>query len=137
MTPELIAPCGMNCGLCRAYQKEKGRCEGCRPGPNKRTRINCRIKTCAAKLESALPFCYTCGAFPCGRLKKLDARYRAKYHMSEISNLEYIRDNGLDEFLLCEEERWTCVKCGSTVCVHNPVCAHCGVPVPEYGGGEK
>jgi len=81
------------------------------------------------KLESALPFCYTCHDFPCKRLKKLDARYRAKYGMSQIDNLENIRDNGLDEFLRREAGRWTCAQCGSVVCVHDATCASCGTPV--------
>lgn len=25
----LIAPCGMNCGVCIAYLREKNRCQGC------------------------------------------------------------------------------------------------------------
>lgn len=137
MTAELIAPCGMNCRLCSAYQKEKGRCEGCRPGPNRRSHKNCAIKNCADKPERALPFCCNCGEFPCQRLGKLDARYRAKYHMSEIENLEYIRDNGLDAFLQREEERWTCVKCGAVVCVHKTACAHCGTPVPDRTSQEE
>lgn len=131
MTAELIAPCGMNCRLCRDYQKEKGRCGGCRPGPDGRSLFECRIKTCAMKLESALPFCYACHDFPCRRLKKLDARYRAKYRMSQIENLENIRDNGLDEFLRGEADRWKCAECGSVLCVHNAACPSCGTPAPE------
>jgi hypothetical protein len=26
----LVAPCGMNCGICRAYLREKNKCPGCR-----------------------------------------------------------------------------------------------------------
>jgi hypothetical protein len=26
----LIAPCGMNCGVCMAYLREKNKCPGCR-----------------------------------------------------------------------------------------------------------
>ena len=29
-TPDLIAPCGMNCSLCRAYGRERKPCPGCR-----------------------------------------------------------------------------------------------------------
>ena len=30
MKSELIAPCGMNCGICYGYLREKNKCPGCR-----------------------------------------------------------------------------------------------------------
>ena len=30
MEKELIAPCGMNCGICKYYYREKDKCPGCR-----------------------------------------------------------------------------------------------------------
>ena len=30
MHPDLVAPCGMNCRLCHAYQREMNHCNGCR-----------------------------------------------------------------------------------------------------------
>ena len=32
LRPELIAPCGMDCGLCMGYLREKNTCGGCRAG---------------------------------------------------------------------------------------------------------
>jgi len=29
MSTVLIAPCGMNCRLCMAYQRDKKQCKGC------------------------------------------------------------------------------------------------------------
>lgn len=78
--------------------------------------------------ESALGFCYNCSDYPCRRLNQLDTRYRAKYHMSEIENLEYIKELGMEEFLRHEEVRWTCRKCGSIVCIHREVCSTCQEP---------
>ena len=40
-------------------------------------------------------FCFDCDKFPCDRLKRLDKRYREKYGMSEIENLNKIREIGL------------------------------------------
>ena len=44
----LIAPCGMNCGICYAYLREKNKCFCCHiEDPNKpKTRLNCKIKNC-------------------------------------------------------------------------------------------
>jgi hypothetical protein len=128
MLDELIAPCGMNCRLCVAYQRKNGRCPGCRPGPGRLSYKLCKIKNCDGMKESALGFCYNCAEYPCRRLVKLDNRYSAKYHTSLLGNLEYIRENGLDEFLRSEEERWTCKKCGGVLSIHREECPSCRAP---------
>jgi hypothetical protein len=55
--------------------------------------------------------------FPCERLKRLDKRYREKYGMSEVENLEYIRDEGIDNFIKSERKKWQSDK--GILCVHN------------------
>jgi hypothetical protein len=121
---ELIAPCGMNCGVCMAYLREKNKCPGCRaPDDGKPVSVTrCKIKTCG---RSGLKFCYGCGDFPCERVKHIDKRYRTRYNMSMIENLESIRSLGLRKFLANEKVRWTCSKCGGTVCVHKGYCISC------------
>lgn len=47
----------------------------------------------------------------------LDRRYRTKYEMSEIENLNYIRDKGIDAFIENERARWQSEK--GTYCVHD------------------
>jgi len=49
--------------------------------------------------KGKLRFCFECNNFPCKRLKALDKRYRMKYHMSMIDNLNFIKENGLEAFL--------------------------------------
>lgn len=127
MKAELIASCGMNCRLCMAYQREKKQCKGCN-GDNASKPYHCQkcaIKNCPVIQNSAVRLCYDCAKFPCRRLKQLDARYQAKYHMSMIANLETIRQYGMDKFLLQEEERWKCASCGGIVCVHRDTCPTC------------
>jgi rubrerythrin len=58
-------------------------------------------------------------------MKQLDKRYRTKYHMSMIENLENIRQNGMEAFLQSEETRWTCKVCGNILCVHRDACPAC------------
>ena len=62
-------------------------------------------------------YCFECDTFPCARLKQLDKRYRTKYEMSMIENLEYIRDHGIRKFVKHEEKRWT--KGDKIYCVHH------------------
>jgi len=43
-----------------------------------------------------------------------------------IDNLEFIKNNGIKAFLKKEKEKWTCKKCGGTICVHGGFCLNCG-----------
>ena len=122
----LIAPCGMNCGICMAYLRKRNKCVGCNiesPQRAKHCSI-CKIKNCTERPEGS-QFCFDCTKYPCTRLKHLDKRYRTKYAMSMIENLNRIRDLGLDRFMEVENTRWVCPECGNPICVHNKRCYHC------------
>ena len=127
LTAILIAPCGMDCGLCIGHFRDKKRCPGCHGEDKNKPKhcVVCRIKNCEKLASSEATFCYTCAKFPCARLRQLDKRYRTKYGMSMIDNLESIREIGLDEFVVQEKERWTCPECGSLICVHREDCMTC------------
>ena len=134
MNEELIAPCGMNCGVCIAYLGMKNDlnrhgfkrtyCQGCLPRGK-----NClHMGDCCEKLGKGLVrFCYECTDFPCKRLKSLDKRYRTKYHLSMIENLKAIKEKGIDDLLKQEAEKWACPDCGGTICCHNGLCLDCGI----------
>ena len=125
---ELIAPCGMNCGLCMCYLREKNTCEGCRSGDEGKAKsvLACTIRKCEAVRVSESGFCSDCAKLPCPRLKRLDARYRKKYRMSMLENLRTIREDGIVLFVESERERWTCPECGGVQCVHTAECIYCG-----------
>ena len=127
MKKELIAPCGMNCAICMAYLREKRKCPGCREIYINEpvTRAKCRIKNCDELNKNNLKFCYECNKFPCDRMKRLDKRYRTKYHMSMIENLNFIKENGVKKLLEKEINKWTCPKCGGTISCHNGYCYTC------------
>ena len=116
ITQNLIAPCGMNCGICKAYLRDHNPCHGCNnAGLNKpKTRIHCRLRICGKRRGK---FCCDCSEFPCDRLRHLDHRYRTRYGMSQLENLEFIRDNGIRKFVAAERRRWTSEK--GTFCVHD------------------
>lgn len=128
MSAALIAPCGMNCRLCRAFVREKNACPGCRGEDSlkPKTRILCRIKTCGKIVRGGARYCFCCAGFPCDRLNSLDKRYRTRYGMSMIDNLRNIRKSGIRRFLENEKKRWACPECGETICVHEPQCLSCG-----------
>jgi hypothetical protein len=134
MNEELIAPCGMNCGICSGYLaarydvKSKGikmpYCTGCRPRNKQCAFLK---KRCSLLLEGKVQYCYECKDYPCERLVHLDKRYRSLFRMSMVENLEYIRDNGITQFLEREDEKWRCPECGAVICCHNGICFNCGL----------
>ncbi len=128
MKSSLIAPCGMNCGICIAYLREKKKCPSCRVFDKDEpvSIAKCKIKTCNELKNNNLKFCFKCKNFPCERMKHLDKRYRTKYNMSMIENLDYIKKFGIREFVKNEKIRWTCSQCGGTICVHRGYCYNCG-----------
>jgi hypothetical protein len=130
--PELIAPCGMNCALCRAYNayihgipRQRGKvthCTGCLPRAK-----NCYIKRGCKKLSKhQIQSCSECETMPCKKLDHLDQRYRERYSMSMVENLKIIKTQGIQEFLKSQAERYTCPSCGDVVCVHDGKCYSCG-----------
>lgn len=124
----LIAPCGMNCCLCMRYLRDKNTCAGCRTSDDGKAKsvLACAIRKCEALRSTTSGFCFECDAFPCARLQRLDIRYRTKYRMSMLENLEVIRDSGIEAFVESERERWTCPECGGMQCVHAAACIYCG-----------
>ncbi len=123
----LIAPCGMNCGLCVGFQRSSNRCPGCRVADagKPKTRTGCRIKACAAERGGS---CAGCPELPCALMRHLDRRYRSKYGMSMVANLRRIEAVGRRQFMKEEAVKWACTGCGATICVHRPACLACGNP---------
>ena len=123
----LIAPCGMNCGTCIAYLREKNKCPGCRIiSTEKAISVKkCIVTECSSLKETTSKFCYDCEKYPCRRIKNLDKRYSTKYRTSFIENLAIIKEQGLDNFLAFETIRRTCINCGSVLSVHRDKCIKC------------
>jgi len=130
-TPELLAPCGINCGVCKAYLaysrgvlKKRGsvtHCLGCLPR-NK----NCFIKRGCAKLsKNMVRFCFQCNTMPCSNLDRVDRRYREHYGISLVGNLREIEENGLEAFLKSQEAKYKCPECGDVISVHDRKCYLC------------
>ena len=132
MNDELIAPCGMNCGICSRYLalkydiRSKGismaYCMGCRPRDRKCTVLK---KRCELLEAGRVKYCFECDNFPCTDLKKLDSKYRSKYHMSMVDNLIEIKEQGIDRFITSQETKWRCPGCCGTICCHNGLCFNC------------
>ena len=130
--PDLLSPCGMYCGICKAYQaqlynvpRQRGSvtyCAGCRPRAK-----NCYIKrNCPTLRKHKIDSCSQCDEMPCKNLAHLDSRYRERYDMSMVENIKEIRVKGMEAFLLGQREKYRCSSCGGTVSVHDKKCYSCG-----------
>jgi hypothetical protein len=126
--PSLIAPCGINCRICRAFTRDKKSCPGCRGDDILKSSscVTCKIKNCEKIITGGIEYCFKCGEFPCTRLTHLDKRYRTKYGTSMIENLANINKIGIIDFVKSENEKWACPVCGVMICMHKPQCLLCG-----------
>lgn len=130
----LIAPCGMNCALCSGYQRTKNHCPGCKNIIGDEGLCHprtCSIFQCDQHVGKKTIYCFECSKFPCQRMRHLDLRYRTKYHMSMIANLQCILQNGMEYFIDEQKTKWTCSNCGETMCVHKHGCMSCTEPITE------
>ncbi|MEW6222632.1 MAG: DUF3795 domain-containing protein [Candidatus Hadarchaeota archaeon] len=129
---ELVAPCGMNCNVCSGYlaysrqlSKKRGKivhCAGCRP----RNKLCAFLKRRCAKLrDGEVKFCFECKDMPCYELGRVDNRYRTRYNVSLVENLIFIKNHGVGRFLSQEQGKWSCPRCGGTICIHNGKCYDC------------
>ena len=95
--------CGLDCGLCpRYYTVGSSRCPGCCGPGFFDVMPSCGYITCCVK-KKGLEVCAQCDEFPCTRFDRwLD---RCEEHDSFITharcktNLDSIRNNGLDSFI--------------------------------------
>jgi len=126
--PMIIAPCGFDCSLCRAYIREQQPCPGCRKGDLNKSHacLTCVINNCKELTDGGHQFCFSCAKYPCADLLQVDERYRIKYGVSFIANQERIRAVGVRNFIAEEKIKWACPECGTRLCLHKPQCVKCG-----------
>ncbi len=129
---ELIAPCGMNCGVCDKYlafshqlPKKRGKigyCKGCRPQNKDCSFIKRKCKT---KEIYEIGFCFECSIFPCETLECGSKKYKARYNYDFVESLYSIKKKGMRQFIENQVELHKCIRCGDTVCIHNQKCYSC------------
>lgn len=133
MDINLAAPCGIYCGMCRAYLvKKKDQleqrgfkqgCDGCRIRFKKCAFIR---RDCPALLKKEIDFCFECDKFPCQNLKKIDKGYRERWSVSLIENLKRNKEIGVEKWLQEQEELYSCPECKGEICIHDEECYDCG-----------
>ncbi len=125
--PGLIAPCGVNCRVCRAYMREQDPCPGCRAGSIFKSEVyaDCALH-CGRLASGECKYCFECEEFPCEQLIDMDRHYRIRSAASPIANLNLIKEHGIWKLIKSEKRKWTCPECGAILCMQEPQCASCG-----------
>ena len=134
-TAEMIAPCGLDCSLCKRALAGTDPCPGCR-GPNENKPAfcseKCGIILCEKRQENGYTYCDECPDYPCADVLEKENRYTSRYPLYEspAKNLRDIRTLGMEKFLENERRERTCGDCGHAVAVHTGICSGCG---RQYG----
>jgi len=97
---ETIAACGIDCGLCpRFYTKGTSACPGCGGLNFREKHPSCSVLTCCV-VKNGFEACADCKDFPCSRFKTESAGCDSFVtHKKMISNLENIKENGIEQFI--------------------------------------
>ena len=130
---DLIAPCGMNCGICSNYLAYKNNisgkgfpnCIGCRARNKQCAFLKKRCIDNLKLLKGEIEFCFECNYYPCDILTGLDNRYRERFGMSMIDNLNEIKSKGINYFIESQETKYKCKKCSNLISVHSKKCFIC------------
>ena len=131
---DMIAPCGLDCSLCRHAITDEKHCRGCN-GPDEDKiefcRTGCGIVLCSKRRENGYRFCDECPDYPCEDVMEKEIRYSSGYphRESPLTNIRMIREMGMEAFLSLEDSRWSCPSCGRLYSVHLKDCPHCGTEI--------
>ena len=132
---DMIAPCGLDCALCKRALAETNPCPGCH-GPDQDKpefcAVKCGIILCRKRAENGYVYCDECPDYPCPDVREKEDRYTSKYPLYESpgKNLRDIRKDGMTAFLENERRQRTCKDCGHIISVHTGICSGCG---KQYG----
>lgn len=90
-----IPPCGVYCGTCPNYLREKNPC----PGAEKHCRARkCKgIYVCCTE-KRGLSYCYECSIFPCSRYRKFAESWKV-YGQDIIENQQRLKELGAEKWL--------------------------------------
>ena len=146
INPNLLAPCGLYCGVCAVYiadrdnnEKFKERlapvyavepkdikCEGCLSSEPFGYCKLCPIKSCVS--EKGLEGCHKCDDFPCETVEGFPLPVGKKVIMRAIPQW---REMGTEAWVAAEEARYHCPECGKPIFRGAKRCRECKAPVDQ------
>jgi hypothetical protein len=139
---ELLAPCGLYCGVCSIMMAHRDnnqklkerlaglygvspegiRCQGCLSGEVFAYCTRCPIRSCTR--QKGYEGCHQCNEFPCEHIEKFPVDVGKKVILRAIP---YRREVGTEKWIQDEEARYTCPECGNKVFRGVVKCNQCKV----------
>lgn len=152
INPNLLAPCGLYCGVCGVYYATRDKnnkfmetllnfyqdkmpglenvsiddlkCEGCLSDQTSLFCRTCSIKDCTHKKGYA--GCHECNEFPCKHIENFPMPVGKKVILRTIP---YWRQEGTEKFVADEEARYVCPDCGNKIFRGAKRCNKCKIPL--------
>ncbi len=138
---ELIAPCGLYCGVCGIYcatksgdeplkeklakaygdTPDKINCRGCRSDSVYWYCAVCAIKSCT--IEKGYVGCHQCADFPCDKIDNFPVPEGKKNILRAIPSWKEL---GTEAFIEAEEKLFSCAHCGNQLFRGARKCRQCG-----------
>ncbi len=144
MNEELLAPCGLYCGVCGVFlasrdnnQRLKERlapaygvspeqieCKGCLSGDRFAYCESCSIRSCVSTKN--YEGCHECEEFPCGLIQDFPVPTGKNVMLRAVPSR---RELGTERWVEQEETRYICPHCGSKLFRGSRRCRSCKEPV--------
>jgi len=148
----LLAPCGLYCGVCSIYYADKQndekmkeklakvyfntpeqiKCDGCLSDNKYIYCQSCSIRRCVVKKE--LSGCHECAEFPCRKITKFPFELAKEFMMKSIPARKERND---EEWVTWEENNWTCKACGTLAFRGAKRCPNCKTEMPSMLDSQK
>ena len=129
--PAELAPCGIFCGACPAFDKT---CNGCASSDKKQKRIskwNCKIRVCCYD-KYKNDFCCQCSEFPCKIIKNKLLNHHPEdekfsYRHEIYDNFILLKELGLIKFVDHKYNTIKCPECDGIIYFYYNKCSKCGI----------
>jgi hypothetical protein len=146
INPDLLAPCGLYCGVCGVYMAhrdgndkfkerlatvygvtpEEVHCRGCLSNDPFGYCRTCPIKSCARGKD--YDGCRQCSEFPCELIENFPLPVGKRVIMRAIPQW---REMGTEKWVAAEEARYHCPKCDAALFRGAKRCRECKEPVDK------
>jgi hypothetical protein len=137
----LLAPCGLYCGVCGIYFADKHnneklkqrlaeiygmkpeslKCDGCLSDNRIVFCEACKIRNCVS--DKRISGCHQCSQFPCDNIKKYPFKVAIPFMLRSTS---FRKGKTNAEWVKWEEQNWKCKTCGAPAFRGARRCHECG-----------
>lgn len=146
MNTNLLAPCGLYCGVCGIYYADKHnieklkqklaeaywtepeliKCDGCLSGNKFVYCDDCKIRECI--ISKGISGCHECSEWPCDTVTNFPFPLAKEFMLISIPAR---RERTDEEWVEWEENNWICKECGTLAFRGARRCGKCKNEIPS------